>query len=236
MKKGYLLVVLILGSYISTQAQNHNVKLNILGLGWGNVGLNYELIASKAISVQASGALFIPRSIRNTYDFSTDAPDITFQKKHQMGYSVSLEGRLYTKQNAPHGFYLGPFIRYYNYWAEADYSYISSDGTNTAINEDYKFGFNSFSGGIQMGAQWLIKDVITIDLSFAGMGISNVEMYGAFHSDNPNFSSNESVQKIKDLIFVSNKIGIKDTSTGYDLKHSYYTVAWRSSFKIGYYF
>lgn len=222
-------------SKTNTEQKHHNIKLNMFSLFWGQPGLNYEYVISPSFSIQASGSYLIRRKLISYLNYiPEDYTGYTLNKNHYQGFVTSLEGRYFTGKEAPKGFYIGPFGRYYNYWANVEMAFTNPDN-NYSVST--KIGLQNLSVGVQTGWQFLIKDMISVDFSFAGLGVSFVNVYGNFHSSEIDSKLLEDMKsKVKDLGIIGDDLEFENKEHGYEIDYSYKTLAWRSSIRIGFYF
>lgn len=93
-----------------------------------------------------------------------------YERNGVQGWSISAELRHYTNGSPTNGgFYIAPFMRYRDFLLWGD-SYKIMNGDTTFYKSS--FPFNTISGGIIVGKQWLIGKYILIDL-FAGPEINS---------------------------------------------------------------
>jgi hypothetical protein len=70
------------------------------------------------------------------------------------GFGITPEYRFYlsASQQAPTGFYVGPFLRY----QDVDLS--------LANNSAFTANLSSFGGGVVLGGQWVFSDIVSLDV------------------------------------------------------------------------
>jgi hypothetical protein len=134
------------------------LKVNTLSLIVGTGSVFYEREISDLTSAQLGVAYL-------NYKFG----DTRFS-----GIILTPEVRIYAKQDAIDGFYIGPYVRYQNY--------------NVAVDESNdEAGYTNFGGGVSLGRQWVTNSGFTMDLFFGGhyaTGIASAELEGeSFESD-----------------------------------------------------
>ncbi len=87
------------------------------------------------------------------------------------GFRLTPEFRYYPAGNdtkaAPKGFFVGGYLMYQNYTA-------TSEQTIAGVTKEGKARLHTWGGGAILGYQWLINDVLSIDL-FAGLGPFNYQ-------------------------------------------------------------
>lgn len=140
MKKVLLYLSVVLYAYSSfaqdapeSETRKNVVKLNLFGLGATAIPLQYERALSKNMSV-ALGVTFVPsRSLPAQLDLGSELTNPQFK-----GIAITPEFRFYPgkkeKHQAPHGFYLAPYLRYASYTFGSPFSFTTSDtvpGTGT---------------------------------------------------------------------------------------------------------
>jgi hypothetical protein len=176
MKKFNLFTLLILVSIsFTSMAQKKSVaKLGLLGLGAKNIRLSYEHVLSPRFTAQLSFATLVRRDMPAMFtegiagqDGSGNATGNTDRLDYATfgGWNVMPEFRIYSKkkEGAPAGFYFGPYFKYNNYSIKL--GGIDNGNTYDAIGR-----FTSVGGGINIGCQWVIKDIVTIDWNFLSIG------------------------------------------------------------------
>jgi hypothetical protein len=95
------------------------------------------------------------------------------------GFGITPEYRHYlsASQQAPTGFYIGPFLRYQN----LDVS-VENSSTGTA-------SLSSFGGGLVLGGQWVFSDIVSLDV-YGGPNYNarNITYAGGAVEDDFNFT------------------------------------------------
>jgi hypothetical protein len=163
MKKLFVAAALLAGVF-SAQAQKQNVfKLNI----FSPIVKSGSFFFERALNAKSSAQLGIGFTAYNKSDVK-----IT-------GIFLTPEYRFYLSANdeAPQGFYVGPYVRYQNLKIE--------DKTSTD-----KATLTTFGGGLSVGRQWIFSNIFSLDI-FAGPnynsgtvkyddGSGNIEIPGSF--------------------------------------------------------
>lgn len=239
MKRFTLFLFLAIGVLSTSQAQysntnslKHGIKLNTTSLLWSNVGLNYEYVINDKSSIQGTATMLIPRTAFSYVEGTVNSEsggdgDVTTNRL--MGFGIHAEYRMYTKEEAPDGFYWGPFARFYRYSINYNVENVGSEN----YYYDNRLGIQSISAGVQIGYQWIIGDNFSIDWSFAGLGPNHMNIFGKFSSDDPD----QSTEGLDDAPVVGNRVKVKkvDDET-LKISAPFFWVAWRSSLKISYFF
>lgn len=158
------------------------MQMNAEGQANGVVKWNLSQLAFKNISFQAeygfhknfSGALgfsfLIPRSLPGFFA-EEDPTGEGLRNTSFKGWAVTPEFRIYPgkkeEHQAPHGFYLGPYLRY------AKYTFTS--GWKGEYNREFNYNLDVYYKGItvggMMGCQWILGKHFSLDLWIAGLGM-----------------------------------------------------------------
>ncbi|MCZ2247550.1 MAG: DUF3575 domain-containing protein [Bacteroidia bacterium] len=158
------------------------VKLNLFALGTANVSLQYERALHKNLSFALQGGMIptlgMPGIIKSS--IPSGIGNIKFS-----GYNVSPEFRIYPgvkhDNQAPHGFYFGLYMRHASYTAATTFEYKDSTNYPPVVdykNIDTKLTYSGIGGGLMLGAQWIIKNRVSIDWWIIGFhgGVSKVRL------------------------------------------------------------
>lgn len=159
MKKIHILLVfaLLLGFGKMSMAQDNAVKLNIFSLAIGTYNVAYERALSDLNTAQL-GIFYL--------SWSTGAGDY---KTSFTGIGITPEFRHYF-DDALHGFYVAPFLRYQNYTLKQDYDDYDPV-TLATTTQTAKGTLQTFGAGVVAGHQWVLGDHFTID-AFLGPSYS----------------------------------------------------------------
>jgi len=163
-------------------SSNQVIKLNISQLIFKNISLQYEYGFHKNMS----GALGL------SYLVKRDIPGILFQPEADYGYqlpkyygwAITPEFRFYPgkkeEHQAPHGFYIAPYFRYAKYTLRADYIDTTYNPMNIQpapkTKYDVKVSYAGFTGGIMIGAQWIIDEHFSFDWWIMGGGTGKAKL------------------------------------------------------------
>ncbi|MDN5203096.1 DUF3575 domain-containing protein [Fulvivirgaceae bacterium BMA10] len=129
------LILAVIGSISTAQAQNNVVKINILSPIVRTISVFYENAIQEDKSFQL-GFFYTGASVTDT----------KFR-----GFGITPEFRFYLSEtSAPEGVYVAPFLKYQNF-----------DLTEEIT--DSKATLSTFGGGVVIGKQWLFKEKITLD-------------------------------------------------------------------------
>jgi hypothetical protein len=185
----FTLVILSLGGF----SQENIIKLGMSGVGYGNFALKYE----RAVTAKNSLSLTVGYLNQDmglfTNDYSTVTDGGIIIDSLGRGFHTSLDYRFYLgKEERTKGFYLAPYLRYWNY------SFHMLD----EIRLDYfdvDAKISSIGIGFQMGFHWIVYDKISIDWSFFGLGVAYMNPRMVYSIDKENFNYSTIEQDIRDV-------------------------------------
>jgi len=210
----------------------------------GGISLSYErlLQTSSSINVRAQyhSLGFIERWIG---DFSTSGDNYTFRltdHPHFHALGVDAEYRFYIKNKKPaQGFYIAPYGRYLNYSGKFESLYKTTIAKNPiSIDGDLKTSFNIWGAGVQFGAQWLIKDKVSIDWGFAGLGVDRYSFKVSVRSDNLYDTVDEYTRDLRYVLggvngFLAKKLAFNALDKELSSKVPFWMVGWKSFLTVG---
>lgn len=198
----------------STKAEGSSqnvIKVNLMALGMKSISLQYERAFHRKLS-GAFGFNFMPS--RDLPGFFGSDPMLS--KTTLSGFSLTPELRFYPgKKEAPRGFYLAPYLRYGKFGTN-----IPVDALDPLTNRDRTFNFElkygGFGGGLMIGSQWLIADVVSIDWWIIGGHYGSGTLSGSV--SDPYFGLLSDAEKsqleaeIKNEIIISGSSFVKDVN------------------------
>jgi hypothetical protein len=136
------------------------IKFNPLALVFSRYSLAYERVLNENMSLVMEGAY-----VNQNINLGITEFGIT-------GFRVSPQFRYYitsSRKGAPRGFYAAPYVEYSNYKMSITQQFdplgTGDEGVEASIS------FSLFGGGACLGYQWLVGDVVAIDL-YAGAGLA----------------------------------------------------------------
>lgn len=159
---------------VAEKKQKNIVKLGLLGLTIRNPSIAYERILSYRTSVNIH-ASYLTYSKPLSFFSDDTAIDINDVQSKLTGFSITPEYRIYAKKRgAPRGFYFAPYLRYAKYQLKLqdDIDVEGNDGTTETVAAEIKGDWTAIGAGLQLGVQWVIKNRVTIDWSFLGLGVN----------------------------------------------------------------
>ncbi len=160
----------------------HNVKLNLFALPLRNFSFQYEYAFHKNMSTALGARFMLPYSsnISNQLN-SNDTYGAKLGKLKFTGYAITPEFRFYpgkkSEHQAPHGFYLAPYLRYSNFIINTTVT-IPSDPIIGFVGEpvDTKISYSGIAGGLMFGAQWVFKNRLSLDWWITGAHYGNAKV------------------------------------------------------------
>jgi hypothetical protein len=176
--------------FANPKIQNNILKVDPTILLLGGPNLSYERLLTKSMSFNLRAKYhplgFIERSIDG---FEVSGDDYSFglsSRPRFYHWGIDAEYRFYIKnKNAGSGFYIAPYGRCFNYSGKIESLYSSTVlDKQVKIDGDLKTSLGAWGAGVQLGAQWLIKDKVTIDWGFAGLGVDRYVFEVGVRSDN----------------------------------------------------
>lgn len=145
-------------------------KFNVTSLVVNNYSFQYERVMSKRISL-ALGYRFMPESdipFKSQIDIGDDeVANYILENSQISNMAITPEIRFYLgKKGYGRGFYVAPYYRYTKFSTdEFVFEYEGDLGS-----KDFKMSgeISSSSGGVMLGAQWLLSKHITLDWWIVG--------------------------------------------------------------------
>jgi len=178
--------LLIITFITPLRSQQNVIKAGLVDLF--KINLGFERAINHNQSAQVNFAFYRPRNLPSF--LIPDEIDDKNLKGRFFGYSIIPEYRFYfSPKESPRGFYIAPYLKYSNY---------SMTGTDIISNEFYKVKgtFSSLGIGAQLGAQWIVSDVFTIDWYFLGIEIDRDALSLKYTAD----SANPDFEKVRSTI------------------------------------
>ncbi|MCX6181285.1 MAG: DUF3575 domain-containing protein [Bacteroidetes bacterium] len=166
------LLLIIFSTQLS--AQKNIVKWRPASLAWNSIDFSYERVLSEKTSFAVKAGALIPVDFTNDFNgyksiFQSSnnmAGGYTMTSGAYGGFSVLPEFRYYTSKDAPNGFYVAPYLKF---WRAGISTNVSNDTTHIASG--IGGSINVLGGGVGIGYQWLIGDSFTVDWNFMGLGV-----------------------------------------------------------------
>ena len=232
------------------------VKLSILRIMnplHHDLDFGYERVITGYFTVSLSMAVkkpYVPKIIKN--NFNTDPKVINNSQGLPMatqsvilspisGFGFTPELKFYTsgEKNAPRGFYLAPYFKYYRTSMKAHGKVDFYDPHKQDASLDVKMIFTEFGGGLQLGYQWVLDNDITIDWYFLGPRISkfNFDLHFEGNVNDPTYFA-QAADQVKDVFsnFPGNSLTVTTTSGSLDVNAPFIFPNIRSGIAIGFVF
>jgi hypothetical protein len=135
-------------------------------------------------------------------EFPSIVPDISgfeFEpKSDRSGYSLGVDYRFYlgkiNKYSGPRGVYLAPFVSYFNFDSNREFSYTDPDGITDSATLKMKLDLLNIGG--QLGYQFVLWDRFVIDCVLFGPSITTYKFNVKLEGDIPSLDNNELAQAI----------------------------------------
>jgi len=231
-------------NYTETDYKKNLLKVDLVKLAFGGINLSYERVLTQrsAINFRAKyhSLGFIERSVD---DFSTSGENYTFglsDRPHFHAIGFDAEYRFYLKsKKAAQGFYIAPYTRYLNYSGAFESFYSGTvAGMPVNIDGDLKTSFNIWGGGVQLGIQWLVKDKVSIDWGFAGLGLDHYQFKVEVQSDYLSDEVDEYTRDLQDVMggvsgFLAKKLIFNTLDNELSSKVPFWMVGWKSTLTVG---
>lgn len=157
-------VILLLIPGWTILAQENSIKAGLSGSLLGDFNLAYERMLNSNQSLQIKVGYLNP--VKSPFfTEKTITPEAYHFIQENGGMSVSFEYRFYISEKlSAEGFYIAPYLRYFNqivdYEDEIE-SHVYS--VNTKVN--------TVGMGAQLGYQWILGEMFTVDFHFLGIGV-----------------------------------------------------------------
>lgn len=218
--------------------QRNIVKIGLLGLPIQNFNLAYERILSGKTSLNIHGSYY---KYANKLPFVSNISSLDKGTPWQLsGFSVSPEFRVYgKKKGAPRGFYFAPYLNYAKHQLSVRDVEIEEP---EPIEANLEADWTAIGAGVQLGVQWVIKNRVTIDWGFLGLGVNYTTLNVWVQSDLDEVNYEETARELEQDIKEENipLIGDKlEFSAGEDFIEATLPVflpALRSRLTVGFWF
>jgi hypothetical protein len=161
--KVFAIVLLLFPGWVA-DAQDNVLKAGLSGAFLGDFNLAYERMLNSNRSIQIKVGYLNPvKSPFFTEEIIT--PEAYAFIQENGGMSASLEYRFYISEKlSAEGFYIAPYLRWFNQFVDYEDEIESRLYTvNTTVN--------TVGMGAQLGYQWIIGEMFTIDFHFLGIGL-----------------------------------------------------------------
>lgn len=203
MKKLGLFLFAVLAMTFTAQAQQNIAKIGVGSIFNGTLNLEYERLLTEKTSVFGEiGYQFpidIPAQLVDFTEGTGSANNLVINDGKYNNFYFAAEYRIYTAGEAGRGFFIAPYLKISNYSFDVNGTYNNNANGFINIPAEVKLGYLATSIGGQLGYQWIIKDKITVNWSFIGLGLGVNRLSAGFTAqDNDVFNSWE--QDINDFL------------------------------------
>ncbi len=183
---------LCLGFSALSQGKRNITKINLLpGPVSRYFGLSQEFKLNERLSVQTM-LKFMPKTSVSAkvaggdYEGTEYNP---FSTAKLSAFGNVTELRIYGKNKGTfRGFYWGPYLSYNTFKFETNSVHGDfTDKNNVQYSADVKqfMKFGCFGGGLQIGVQGVIKNLVVIDWTILGIGAGSAKLSGGIEATNP---------------------------------------------------
>jgi hypothetical protein len=173
---GWVMFGLAQDQNTATPGPKNVVKFLPVNLPFQSISFEFERMIGSKNAITIGIGLPQQKSIMNKYGM--DGSDFNTAKFGTMHIRAAY--RHYTgDMHLPQGFYIEPYLKYQSIIGDGDYT-GTLDVTNEPYNGKIDTKSHTINMGFQMGAQFLIAKIVTIDLYFLGLeaGILNGNVHG----------------------------------------------------------
>jgi|AntRauTorckE5430_2_1112549.scaffolds.fasta_scaffold02695_3 hypothetical protein len=203
MRKLSLLLFAVLATAFTVQAQQNIAKIGVGSIFNRTLNLEYERILTNKTTIFGEIGYQFPVDIPSAaVDFTEDAGStnaLTVTDGKYNNFYVALEYRIYTGGEAAKGFFVAPYLKISNYSVDVNGTYNNDNNGFVDVPAEVNLGYFATSIGGQLGYQWIIKDKVTINWSFVGLGVGFNRVSAGFTAqDNDVFEAWE--QDVNDFL------------------------------------
>lgn len=209
---------------VSINMPNLGLYANKIG---GNIPLSYERVLTDHFSATLHLKFGLPRNLGNSSlmsNFTGDYGDSTYGNPYTdmryAGFSIMPEFKFYTsgEKGAPKGFYVSVYFKYTSYTVKSTYEdyFADNNGVTLLSAVDLTGKYQPLGGGIALGYQWLIRDRVSIDWTFIGLGIGRLKTSVEMTTDDPRVSSQSIKSSAEEISVNTNSDFLKTEVTATD--------------------
>jgi hypothetical protein len=207
MKQFFFLMTLLVGgtSLFSQSEKKYISKITLLPGPLNRVfSVGQEMVLTDRLTLNTTVKTMPPTKFKfpNTIKYGDGTYD-PFSNAKLFGIGNTTELRIYGKEKQSFkGFYWGPYLNFMYYKLEAGpFAATFHDENKVAYNADVVqfVKVSTGGGGLQIGVQGLIKDVVAIDWTILGIGFNMLSVTGGIEATNTsgNFNFNNYSEDIK---------------------------------------
>lgn len=183
MRKLSLLAVILCLTVVA-HAQENIAKIGLGSALNRQINLEFERVLTGKNSVLAEVSFKIPNNLPDGFFAQIEGEgiqnNVQFDDGEFGGFLFAAEYRIYTKGNAPQGFYFSPYLKLNSNTFDLSGSYNNNNTGTTNIPSSADFSLFTTSVGGNIGYQWLIADKVAINWNILGLGLGINRISGEF--------------------------------------------------------
>jgi hypothetical protein len=176
MKKTILSLLGLLTGLLAVGQQNV-IKVNPFNLVGRVATFSYERALNDRQSLAIQFGARIPWQVPTAVIDAFELPsELEVTEATLRGFNITPQYRFYlsSRKDAPAGFYVAPYLRYNRRILDTKLTAtFEEDGISETGVINTLFKLNSLGLGAQLGVQWLIADLISIDWYFLGLSVNS---------------------------------------------------------------
>ena len=227
-----LFVILFLAPAWIANAQENTVKAGLSGAFLGDFNLAYERMLNSNRSLQIKVGYLNP--VKSPFfSENTITPEAYHFIRENGGITASLEYRFYISEKlSAEGFYIAPYLRWFNQFVDFEDEIESRLYTvNTKLN--------TVGLGAQLGYQWIIGEMFTLDFHFLGIGLDHYMAQLKYTVDPKpaGFDYSEVTPHIddvfSDIIYLKNKLKHEINEDNHTSKLPFFFPGFRMGISLG---
>jgi hypothetical protein len=158
-----------------SQTRENVVKLHLQNFTFGSLSLGYEHALNEKNSLDFGIGIPIKKEINSSLTDNLFDADYTVDKATLSNFHLRAAYRHYTgKHLVPKGFYYEPYLKFQT--LKPSFSGYTSKNEKGSADAT----FSTFTGGFQLGYQFLIAKRVTLDFYFLGIeaGLAKIKLDG----------------------------------------------------------
>ena len=218
MKKVKIITFILCIVYTSgfAQIKENAVKVNLQNFAFGSLSLGYEHALNKKNSLNIGLGIPIGQNLSTGQTGDLYSDGYVPEKATLSNFHIRTAYRHYTgKKEVPKGFYYEPYLKYQTLSPKIDG--ISVSDKKASIDGK----LSSFTGGLQLGYQFLIAKTVVLDFYFFGLeaGFASFKMTGTTEGDLEQYKK-DIESNITDLPIIGDKTKVKIVDNKVDVRTS----------------
>lgn len=225
----------------SATEKSNVVKIGFFGLFGLDPHLAYERVLTEKTSINLNIAFIGFKDNLPFTDIEGEGETTDFDLDTKLSiFTITPEYRIYVgRKGAPRGFYLGPYLRYarYSYQFATDVDIDDDNGNPETVQVDIDGTMTATGMGFQMGVQWIINDIVSIDWGFFGIGFNRylINVTGRADGDNVNYAKTaaEIEEELEDIPFIGKRVNFDTEDNSIQAKIPFFGLAVRTNLKVG---